>query len=115
MMNNIKKSRKYAIIVQETNFLMKGYLGWLIRNNKTIPLSLDHKYLSENFLPTLETLLNRGYYILIYPEQEMWYNYRKPRNPMPGAYRLDHARSGRCHPYAKAPVLWKTDICPNRS
>ena len=86
MMNNIKKSRKYAIIVQETNFLMKGYLGWLIRNNKTIPLSLDHKYLSENFLPTLETLLNRGYYILIYPEQEMWYNYRKPRNPMPGAY-----------------------------
>ena len=86
MMNVIKKSRKYAIIVQETNFFMKGYLGWLVRNNKTIPLSLDHKYLSENFLPTLKSLLDKGYYILVYPEQEMWYNYKRPRNPMPGAY-----------------------------
>ena len=30
--------------------------------------------------------MNRGEFVLIYPEQEMWFNYRKPRPPKRGAY-----------------------------
>lgn len=85
-MSKIHKVKKYAIIVQETNFLMTGFFGWLIRNNKTIPLSLNHKYIVENFEPTIKEMLEDEGFVLIYPEEEMWFNYRKPRPPRPGAY-----------------------------
>ena len=87
MLYKIGKESKMNIIVQETNFFMEGKFGPLIRNNKTIPLSLDHNYISKNFEPTLEKLLKKKEFILIYPEEEMWYNYRKPRPTRSGAYR----------------------------
>ena len=86
MLSTIHKKNKFSIIVQETNFLMKGVFGWLIRNNKTIPLSLDHNYISQNLTPTLQELLDNKEQILIYPEEEMWFNYRKPRPTKNGAY-----------------------------
>ncbi len=86
MLSKIHKTNKYSIIVQETNFLMKGIFGWLIRNNKTIPLSLDHNYVSQNLNPSLQKLLDNKELILIYPEEEMWFNYRKPRPTRNGAY-----------------------------
>ena len=36
----------------------------------------------------VNTLLGRGEKILIYPEQEMWWNYRKPRPMKTGAFRF---------------------------
>lgn len=86
MINKIRKAKDFGIIVQESNFFMPGIIGWLIRNNKTIPLSLDHNYMSKNFIPTIKELLSKKSFILIYPEEEMWFNYRKPRPPKPGAY-----------------------------
>lgn len=86
MINKINKSKDFGIIVQESNFFMQGIIGWLIRNNKTIPLSLDHNYMANNFMPTVKELLNNKAYILIYPEEEMWFNYKKPRPLKPGAY-----------------------------
>lgn len=86
MINKIHKAKDFGIIVQESNFFMPGIIGWLIRNNKTIPLSLDHNYMSKNFIPTVKELLAKKSFILIYPEEEMWFNYRKPRPPKPGAY-----------------------------
>ena len=86
MINKIHKSKDFGIIVQESNFFIPGVIGWLIRNNKTIPLSLDHNYMAKNFIPTVRELLNKKSFILIYPEEEMWFNYRKPRPPKPGAY-----------------------------
>lgn len=86
MINKIHKSKDFGIIVQESNFFMPGIIGWLIRNNKTIPLSLDHNYMANNFLPTIEELFANKAYILIYPEEEMWFNYKKPRPLKPGAY-----------------------------
>ena len=87
MLYKIGKENKFNIIVQETNFFMEGKFGPLIRNNKTIPLSLDHNYISKNFEPTISKLLNKKEFILIYPEEEMWFNYRKPRPTRSGAYR----------------------------
>lgn len=86
MINKIHKAKDFGIIVQESNFFMPGIIGWLIRNNKTIPLSLDHNYMSNNFIPTIKEMLNNKSFILIYPEEEMWFNYKKPRPPKPGAY-----------------------------
>ena len=56
MINKIHKSKDFGIIVQESNFFMPGVIGWLIRNNKTIPLSLDHNYMAKNFIPTVREL-----------------------------------------------------------
>ncbi len=86
MINKIHKAKDFGIIVQESNFFMPGIIGWLIRNNKTIPLSLDHNYMSNNFMPTIKELLENKSYILIYPEEEMWFNYKKPRPLKIGAY-----------------------------
>lgn len=86
LMSKIRKTRKYSIVVQEDNFFMKGALGWILKNNKTIPLCLNHSYIENTFNPTIEKMLKKKYYILIYPEQEMWFNYRKPRALKIGAY-----------------------------
>lgn len=86
MMQKINKTKDFGIIVQDTNFFMPGELGWLVRNNKTIPLSMDYKYMSRNFNPTIKELLEKKNFILIYPEEEMWFNYKKPRPLKPGAY-----------------------------
>ena len=42
----------------------------------------------KKFLRAVDTLLSRGEKILIYPEQAMWWNYRKPRPLKPGAFRM---------------------------
>ena len=40
------------------------------------------------FMKAFATLLKRGETILIYPEQGMWWNYRKPRPMQEGAFNL---------------------------
>ena len=42
--------------------------------------------MQRDFYSTLKDLLSKDEYILIYPEQEMWFNYRKPRPLKRGAY-----------------------------
>ncbi len=59
----------------------------IIRYADEIPVSKDKDYMERHFYRTLNNLLvNKKEYILIYPEQEMWFNYRKPRPPKRGAY-----------------------------
>ena len=85
----IKKARRYRmfIVSQDTNFAMKGFLGFLMRYADEIPVSKDKDYMERHFYRTLNNLLvNKKEYILIYPEQEMWFNYRKPRPCKRGAY-----------------------------
>ena len=85
----IKKARRYRmfIVSQDTNFAMKGFLGFLMRYADEIPVSKDKDYMERHFYRTLNNLLvNKKEYILIYPEREMWFNYRKPRPPKRGAY-----------------------------
>lgn len=86
LMHKIGKKRKFDIIVQECNIFMPGSLGWLLKNNRTIPINKDHKYIANNFDPTLEKLFKKKHFVLIYPEEEMWFNYKKPRPGKIGAY-----------------------------
>ena len=42
----------------------------------------------KKFLRAVKVLMERGETILIYPEQSMWWNYRKPKPMQDGAFTL---------------------------
>lgn len=78
--------RKMYIVIQDTNLAMPGFFGFLMNNSRMIPLSKSPKYINQKFLPELKRVLGRGAVVLIYPEEEMWFNYRKPRPSKRGAF-----------------------------
>ena len=79
--------RHLSIISQTSNFAMTGMIGFLMNYADTIPISTEPRYLARDFLSVLkEKLVLRKEAVLLYPEQEMWFNYRKPRPPKGGAY-----------------------------
>lgn len=78
--------KKLNVVSQVTNFAMSGIIGFLMKYGDTIPLSEDFRYLTRDFIDVLQDLMKKGQTVLIYPEQEMWFNYRKPRPLKRGAY-----------------------------
>ncbi len=86
LVHNKLKRKRINIVSQETNFLMPGILGFLLNYSDVIPISGNKKYLTGEFMNILEGLVSKGEYVLIYPEQEMWFNFRKPRPIKRGAY-----------------------------
>ncbi|KRM72116.1 1-acyl-sn-glycerol-3-phosphate acyltransferase [Lacticaseibacillus brantae] len=78
--------KKMAIVSQITNFEMTGMLGFFMKYSNTIPIADMYNYMGRDFPKLLKEQLDHGVPILIYPEQEMWLNYRKPRMPQRGAY-----------------------------
>ncbi len=85
--------QRVYIVSQDTNLAMKGFIGFLMNYSDIIPISGSIRYMSDYFNPTVKELLEEGKKILIYPEQEMWLNYRKPRPPKRGAYYYAAANS----------------------
>ena len=61
--------------------------GLFMRHCNTLPLSSQTATMKK-FLLAVRTLLGRGETILIYPEQSMWWNYRKPKPMQDGAFGL---------------------------
>ena len=61
--------------------------GMMMRHCNTLPLSSQAATMRK-FLKAVKVLLGRGETILIYPEQGMWWNYRKPRPMQEGAFDL---------------------------
>ena len=61
--------------------------GLLMRHCNTLPLSSKMATVKK-FMRAFSTLLGRGETILIYPEQGMWWNYRKPRPMQDGTFSL---------------------------
>jgi 1-acyl-sn-glycerol-3-phosphate acyltransferase len=61
--------------------------GLFMRHCNTLPLS-SQKATMKKFFRAVKTLFERGETILIYPEQSMWWNYRKPKPLQRGAYRF---------------------------
>ncbi len=79
--------KKLNIICQDSNFAMGGPIGFLMNYADTIPINTQPRYLARDFLCVLtEKLITKKESVLLYPEQEMWFNYRKPRPPKGGAY-----------------------------
>lgn len=61
--------------------------GLFMKHCNTLPLS-GQKATMVKFMKAFTALLQRGETILIYPEQAMWWNYRKPRPMQDGAFSL---------------------------
>ena len=61
--------------------------GLFMRHCNTLPLSSQTATMKK-FLRAVKTLLARGETILIYPEQSMWWNYRKPKPMQDGAFAM---------------------------
>ncbi len=87
-LKKLKKQNDLNIVVTEANLAMEGELGFIFNNYNMIPLSNNKEYTEKKFIPAIKKLLEKKHFILIYPEQEMWFNYRKVRNLKPGAYHL---------------------------
>ena len=77
---------RLVAISQGTNFVMPGLNGFILRNIDVIPLIQEPSYMNGEFRTLMQRNLDAGRFILIYPEQEMWFNYRKPRPGKRGAF-----------------------------
>jgi len=81
-------SRVFYRVIREGNYTsFPGFYGFLMRNCNTLPLSSNHRTLRK-FSEATEQLLRQGNLVLVYPEQSMWWNYRKPKPLKKGAYIL---------------------------
>lgn len=81
--------RKYLYkVIREGNYTnFPGLYGFLFRHCNTLPLSSNRRTM-VNFMSAVQTLLKRGESILIYPEQVMWWNYKKPRPYKVGGFKM---------------------------
>ena len=78
--------RKFFRIIREGNYTsFPGFYGFLMRNCNTLPLS-SNKATMKKFIKAVDKLLQKGQLILIYPEQSMWWNYRKPKPIKKGGF-----------------------------
>ena len=87
MSENEKDKRLYKVIREGNYTNFPGLYGFFFRNCDTLPLS-SNKRTMVNFMKAVDTILQKGDYILIYPEQSMWWNYRKPKPLKNGAFKL---------------------------
>ena len=81
--------KKYLYkIIREGNYTnFPGLYGFLFRHCNTLPLSRNRRTMM-NFTSAVNTLLKNGESILVYPEQEMWWNYKKPRPFKVGGFKM---------------------------
>lgn len=90
-------NRNFWRVIREGNYTsFPGFYGFLMRHCNTLPLSSNSATMKK-FFKAISELLEGGDYVLFYPEQSMWWNYRKPKPLKRGAFQCA-ARSG-------APVL----------
>ena len=81
-----QKRRKFYRVIREGNYTnFPGFYGMLMRNCNTFPLS-SNKDTMEKFIRCMDIVLKRGDFVLVYPEQSMWWNYRKPKPLKKGAF-----------------------------
>lgn len=86
--SNISDKKKLFKVIREGNYTnFPGLYGFFFRNCNTLPLSSNRRTMIE-FVKAVEKILERGDYILIYPEQSLWWNYRKPKPLKNGAFNL---------------------------
>jgi 1-acyl-sn-glycerol-3-phosphate acyltransferase len=77
--------RRLYKIVAEVNFSIPGMAGFLLRHWDTLPLSSSFDTM-KNLMRAVEELLRDGNVVLVFPEKAMWWNYRKSRPFMRGAF-----------------------------
>ena len=84
-MKKYVRRKKLFKIIREGNYTMPGLYGFFLRNCNTLPLATNPIVLRD-FSNSISAILKKGHFILIYPEQSMWWNYRKPKPLKQGAF-----------------------------
>ena len=80
------RNKKLFKVIREGNYTnFPGLYGFFFRNCDTLPLSSNKRTMME-FIKAVDVILKRGDFILVYPEQSMWWNYRKPKPLKKGAF-----------------------------
>ncbi len=83
-----EQKKKFYRVIKEGNYTsFPGFYGFLMRNCNTLPLSSNFETMKE-FLKATSMLLNDGNFVLVYPEQSLWWNYRKPKPLKKGAFNI---------------------------
>ena len=83
-----KVTGKYLFkIIREGNYTFPGLYGKFMKYCNTLPLASDYDVMRD-MMKGVEYWLGKGFPILIYPEQSMWWNYKKPKPTKPGAFRF---------------------------
>lgn len=86
--DEMKTNKRFYRVIREGNYTsFPGFFGYLMKNCNTLPLAENMRVMVE-FLKSTTQLLEEGNVVLIYPEQAMWWNYKKPRPLKNGAYKL---------------------------
>lgn len=81
-----QKHRNFYRIIREGNYTsFPGFYGILMRNCNTFPLS-SNKDTMKKFMTSVDQVLQDGHFMLIYPEQSMWWNYKKPKPLKKGGF-----------------------------
>ncbi|MGI6032133.1 MAG: lysophospholipid acyltransferase family protein [Coriobacteriales bacterium] len=81
-----KGKRHMPVVGLESNLAMKGLFGFLMNYAELIPISNNARYMHDHFGRLLQERIDRGDFVLMYPEQQMWFNYRLPRPCKRGTY-----------------------------
>lgn len=87
VMHKYFKKKQLFKVIKEGNWHFPGLYGFFMRNCNTIPLSSNYEVLKQSF-KAMDTVLGRGDFLLVYAEQSMWWNYRKPKPLKIGAFRF---------------------------
>ncbi len=74
------------IVIQATNLAAPGVIGEIFNCLDHIPITKSPSYIRGRFMDEMRRVLDDGHPVLIYPEEEMWFNYRKPRPSKRGAF-----------------------------
>ncbi|MBR4343181.1 MAG: 1-acyl-sn-glycerol-3-phosphate acyltransferase [Lachnospiraceae bacterium] len=81
-----KPKRTFYRVIREGNYTsFPGFYGFMMRNCNTLPLSSNYTTMKK-FMKSTIKLLQKGHFVLVYPEQSMWWNYRKPKPLKEGAF-----------------------------
>ena len=83
-----KHSKKLYKVIREGNYTnFPGFFGYLMKNCYTLPLAKNINVMIE-FTNGIKDILKNKDAILIYPEESLWWNYRKPKPLKNGAFNL---------------------------
>lgn len=85
--SGVKDKILYRVIREGNYTSFGGFYGFLMRNFYTLPLS-SNRHTMNKFSAAVDKLLRDGHFVLIYPEQSLWWNYRKPKPLKSGAYSI---------------------------
>lgn len=75
-------------VIREGNYTsFPGFYGYLMQKCNCLPFPSNFSVTKE-FFKGLKTVLAKKQKVLVYAEQGMWWNYRKPRPVTAGAYKF---------------------------